>query len=191
MPPKARISRELIFQAAFNVARSEGLTAITARRVAKELNCSTQPVYSAYRSMEELKKEVIEKSKKLAVSYLMREPPIEDLPYLQFGLGSLRFAWEEPELYKIVSLSGRVLKEVQQGKTAPDFVLQKMKTDKNFAGLTDDQLTRIHTMLWFFSQGLTVLFATEQDSDPIETAVHYLRMAGRAFIEFEHNKRKP
>ena len=40
MPPKTRIQKEDIIQVAFDIVRAEGLEALNARRIAKELNLS-------------------------------------------------------------------------------------------------------------------------------------------------------
>ena len=44
MPPKAKISKDMVVVAAFEVARKTGGEHINARTVSKKLNCSTQPV---------------------------------------------------------------------------------------------------------------------------------------------------
>ena len=44
MPPKAKVTREMIVDAAFEILRSEGEQAVNARTVSQALNCSTQPV---------------------------------------------------------------------------------------------------------------------------------------------------
>ena len=44
MPPKAKITREMIVDAAFAIAREAGAETINARTVAERLKCSTQPV---------------------------------------------------------------------------------------------------------------------------------------------------
>ena len=41
MPPKPKITREMVVDAAFEVARQTGSENINARTVSKQLNCST------------------------------------------------------------------------------------------------------------------------------------------------------
>ncbi len=186
MPPKTIVTRSQVLEAGFQVVRSEGLSALSARRVAQELGCSTQPVYRIYESMGELKDEVLDRSLQLALDYILSGNE-EGPAFLQVGLGSLRFAQAEPELFKAVSLGGPVLAAIQQGKPPPDLVLQRMRCDPQLADLTEGQLTRIHTLLWFFSQGLTSLFLsqTQNHTDPMELAEQYLQEAGRAVIGSE------
>lgn len=114
MPPKPSITPELVLEAAFQLVRREGLQALTARRVAQELGCSTQPIYSAFDTMEQLKQEVVQRAEAVALSYLAPERPAER-SFLQVGLGSLRFAQEEPRLWRLVNQHGRALQELQRG----------------------------------------------------------------------------
>ena len=55
MPPKAKVTRDMIVDAAFDLVRAEGQGALNARAVARRLGCSTQPVLYAFATMEELK----------------------------------------------------------------------------------------------------------------------------------------
>jgi len=59
MPPKVKITREEIIAAAVSIVRRSGAEAVNARDVARELNCSTQPVFSNFETMEELRAAVI------------------------------------------------------------------------------------------------------------------------------------
>ena len=56
MPPKVKITKEMIIDVAFEIARSEGAENINARTVSKKLGCSTQPVMYHFKTIEELKK---------------------------------------------------------------------------------------------------------------------------------------
>lgn len=190
MPPKVTISRLQVLEAAFELVRAQGLSALSARRVARALGCSTQPVYRAYRSMDELKAEVLEKAGILARSYLVGDTD-EELPFLQVGLGSLRFARDEPHLYRDFVLSSEFIEDLRRGAAPPDFVLERMREDAVLGALGAEQIKRIHNVLWFFSQGLATLFLHDSDEDPMPLAEEYLKLAGQAVIAFEMNRREP
>lgn len=53
MPPKAKVTKDMIINAAINVIREAGVENINARTVAKKLNCSTQPVMYHFETIEE------------------------------------------------------------------------------------------------------------------------------------------
>lgn len=60
MPPKPKIDKQMILNAAFSLVREKGIRELNARSLAKKMNCSTNPIFRVYSNMEQLKKEVIE-----------------------------------------------------------------------------------------------------------------------------------
>ena len=65
MARKCAYTKEMILEAAIKLFKKEGSDAITAKNIAKELNCSVAPIYSVYLSLDDLKKDLafeIEKS---------------------------------------------------------------------------------------------------------------------------------
>ena len=46
MPPRARISKELILNAALRITCEEGFEAVNARSLAAALGCSTRPLFT-------------------------------------------------------------------------------------------------------------------------------------------------
>ena len=62
MPPKVKITKEEIINTAVNIVRNSGAPAINARTIAAILNCSTQPIFSNFATMDELRLAVLEKA---------------------------------------------------------------------------------------------------------------------------------
>ena len=101
MPPKARVTREMVVDAAVRVARQQGAQSINARTVAQELGCSTQPVMYHFATIDGLRRAAYAKADKLHTAYLLRESPGID-PLLAIGLNYVRFAKEEPLLFRFL-----------------------------------------------------------------------------------------
>jgi AcrR family transcriptional regulator len=191
MPAKTTISRAQVLDAAFALVRRGGLGALSARAVGREIGCSTQPIYSAYGSMKALAAEVLARVQQVALGYLLPPDGADSTePFLQVGLGSLRFARDEPQLYAAFARSGPFLRDLQKGKPPPPFVLKRMRADPLLGRLSDEQLTRINALMWFFSQGLGTLFVAELSGDPFPLAERYLRLAGEAVVTFETKHRR-
>ena len=55
MPPKQKITREMLLEHAFKIAEAEGISAVTSRSVANSVGCSVQPVFSQFPTMEDLR----------------------------------------------------------------------------------------------------------------------------------------
>ncbi len=105
MPPRVKITKEQIVDAAVSIIRKSGLDGLNARALAQELHCSTQPILYAFATMEELKRAAYRRVDLLHTDYLMDTPPDRD-PLLGIGLNYIRFAVEEPQLFRFLFQSG-------------------------------------------------------------------------------------
>ncbi len=157
VPPAAKVTRDMILEAAIEVARREGYGNINARTVAGELHCSTQPVMYHFGTMEELKRAAYARLDRMHTGFLMR--PFEGDPLLGIGLNYIRFAVEEPQLFRFLFQSGyaaeRNLREmIDSPELAP--VLTAMGQGIG----TDAERTReIFTTLALFVHGYASLIA--------------------------------
>ena len=104
MPPAVKFQKDEIVHAAMYVARNKGIDAVTAREVAKTLKVSVGPIFTWFDSMDELKAEIFRKAKDLYRSYI-REGLSGPIPFLGVGQQYIRFAREEPELYRLLFLT--------------------------------------------------------------------------------------
>ncbi len=95
----------MIVDAAFEVARAEGIENVNARTVAEKLNCSTQPVMYHFTTIEELKRAVYQKTDEFHTEYLMNIENPEEI-MLGIGLNYIRFAIREPNLFRLLFQSG-------------------------------------------------------------------------------------
>ena len=106
MPPKAKITKDMVIDAAFEIARKTGAENINARTVSKKLNCSTQPVMYHFSTIEELKKAAYAKSDSYHTAYLMNIGKQQEDVLLEIGFNYIRFAIEEPHLFRFIFQSG-------------------------------------------------------------------------------------
>jgi len=65
MPAKRKTQKEDILKASISIISHEGLNALNARKIAKKLGCSTQPLFYIYENMDVLKKDVIDEIVKI------------------------------------------------------------------------------------------------------------------------------
>ncbi|MDE6032121.1 MAG: TetR/AcrR family transcriptional regulator [Oscillospiraceae bacterium] len=104
--PKAKITRDMVTEAAFEVARAMGIENVNARTVSEKLGCSTQPVMYHFARIEELKRAVYEKADRFHSEYLMNIENPEEGVMLGIGLNYIRFAIREPNLFRFLFQSG-------------------------------------------------------------------------------------
>ena len=105
MPAVRRISRDAIVDAAVEVLREGGFSAVNARSVAKKLGCSTQPIYSSFQNMDELKAALRARAIGLhtqRVQDSLRAHEGNDTRYSSYGMGFVKFAAEEKQLLGMI-----------------------------------------------------------------------------------------
>ena len=108
MPPKVKVTKEDIVNVSLELVRKNGVDAINARAIASALNCSTQPLFSNFESMEELQATVGSAAYDLYLDFIRVEVESEKYPqYKAFGMAYIRFAREEKELFKFLFMRDR------------------------------------------------------------------------------------
>lgn len=101
MPPKAKYTREEIIQKAFEITRKKGIDAVVARELGKELGTSSSPIFTAFKNMEELQKEVRKVALKEFESYV--SDALNYAPAFKYvGMKMIEFAMKEPKLFQLV-----------------------------------------------------------------------------------------
>ena len=58
MPPKPKFTREQVVDAALELVSKKGIEALTARELGAQLGSSACPIFTAFKNMEELQKEI-------------------------------------------------------------------------------------------------------------------------------------
>ena len=76
MPARAKVTKEMIVDAAFAIAREAGVERINARTVSERLHCSTQPVMYHFATMEALKRTGVSSS--ASISSRVKGVSLED-----------------------------------------------------------------------------------------------------------------
>lgn len=190
MPPKVNFNKEKLIQVAFEIVRKEGLGALSARRIAMNLNCSTRPVYTAFNSMNELQKAVIEKAREYAMNYFLQNDGDEESLFLNMGIQYFRFACEEKELFKLLFLEGNMGMDFNNLGHPFAPLLDQMKKDNNLKEMSKGSLKRIGLNMWIYTHGLISLSYSAPDQDSEKFVTNYLKQMGKAMIQWEQNKSK-
>ncbi len=172
MPPKAKITKEMVIDAAFEVARETGGENINARTVAKKLNCSTQPVMYHFATIEELKKAAYAKADSYHSEYLMNIENPQKGVMLGIGLNYIRFAIEEPHLFRFLFQSdffnGTTLLEMVDAEELTP-VISAMQ---GAMGISMEQTKKVFLTIFLFAHGYASIIANnslEYDEELIKT----------------------
>ncbi len=158
MPPKVKVTKEDIINAAVEIVRENGAQAINARTVASVLNCSTQPLFSNFATMDELRLAVVEKADKICGDYIRREVESGIFPaYKASGMAYIRFAKEEKELFKLLYMRDRTNELIPESSELGD----KMESVvQNNTGLSGTNAKLFHLEMWAYVHGIAAMVTT-------------------------------
>ena len=159
MPAKAKVTREMIIDAAFAIARETGAENINARTVSERLNCSTQPVMYHFATIEELKRTVYAKADLYHSEYLMQLKSPAKGVMLGIGMNYIRFAIEEPHLFRFLFQSdffggSTLLELIDADALAP--VLSAMQ---GALGIGMEQTKKVFLTVFLFAHGYASIIA--------------------------------
>ncbi|MBQ6374071.1 MAG: TetR/AcrR family transcriptional regulator [Clostridia bacterium] len=102
MPRKATTTREAMIDGAFRLIREKGHDSLTVRNLAALLGCSTQPIMYRFPNLETLKDLVYRRADACHSEYILAGGSL-----LEIGIRYIRFAEEEPQLFRFLFQSGR------------------------------------------------------------------------------------
>ena len=159
MAPKNKFTKEEMVEAAMRVVRARGINGLTAKTLADELGTSTQPVFTAFGSMDTVRQEVYAAAVRVYDDYADAGLK-EKIPFFGVGMQYIRFAREEPELYRLLFLT-----------QAPNQECRAMKSMQHLQELVRPTLTHVYHItpeeadlyfrdLWFVVHSLSTLIVT-------------------------------
>lgn len=156
MGPKVRFTREQIIDAAFEIARTEGIDSITMRKIAKKIGGSVAPIYVNFKNIDELNEALMERIIRISRQLLMEENTGN--PFRDIGTASLRFAVEYSVIFRdLVIKSGKYMQGYDE-KMMPALI-EEMQKDPELKGFTIDEIKTILLKMRIFQLGLSVMAA--------------------------------
>lgn len=129
MPPKQKITRDMLLEHAFQIAEQQGIMAVNSRSVAKSVGCSIQPVFSHFPTMEELRQATFDYACNKFVNEILAFEHQPDF-LTQVTNWVLDLARNRPKLFHLLYLSdgfnGSNLIEVMMGYESNKRMILKM-----------------------------------------------------------------
>lgn len=158
MPPTVRFTRDAVLHAACQLMRREGMEALNARAIAKELGGSTQPIFRLFTNMEDLHRELILYVARQFQAHAEADMAQSDSPYIQLCTTYLLYGRDEPELFKLLFMRDRVSEGQYSDQTNFNLVFNIIKKE---TPLDDETALRFFERTWLFVHGLAVCIATK------------------------------
>ena len=148
----------MVVNAAFEIARSDGMEQVMVKNIAEKIGCSVQPIYSYCKNMEGLRQDVTLKVCSFIGEYVKTHIDKDDI-FETTGRAYIQLAKEEPHLFKIFILHKRnsiaSLEDLYQSETNPhtaEFISKKL-------GISIGQAKKLHLNMLIYTIGLGTIFS--------------------------------
>lgn len=162
--PKQKITKKMVVDAAFEIAKNNGMEHVLIKNIAQKIGCSVQPIYSYCENMEGLRLAVTEQTKDFIKDYLAAHIDKKDL-FRSMGNAYIKLAKEEPHLFKIFILHER------KGISSFDDLYQT-ETNADIAGfiaenlcIKKQQAKQLHLHMLIYTIGLGAIFSITSPGD--------------------------
>lgn len=187
--PKQKITKEMVVEAAFEIARKQGMEQVIVKSIAGRLGCSVQPIYSYCNNMDGLRQDVVNRTGQFIREYTAAHTDPQDL-FRSIGRAYLQLAKEEPNLFKIFILHRRdgvsSLEELYRKETDPrvaGFIAKQL-------GMEEAQARQLHLNMLIYTIGIGTIFSVTTPGIPAEEVFAQQEEAFKAFSLFALKQEK-
>ncbi|GJH40011.1 TetR family transcriptional regulator [Capnocytophaga sp. HP1101] len=154
------ITQEVIVATAFEMVRKEGFGVLSARNIAKQIGCSTQPIYWCYKNMDDLKAEICKKALVYLQNLILNYSKTGDM-LLDLGLGYVRTAHTEPALFKAFYMDNITNAKLNDIFPESKKVIEIMKSSEEYQQLSEQEIKNAIAKAWMLVHGIASLVAVD------------------------------
>ena len=180
--PKVKITKDMIVDAAFALAREQGIEKVNARTVAQRLGCSTQPVMYQFAAIADMKRAVYEKADWFHTEYLLNVGEPREGPLLGIGLNYIRFATEEPHLFRFLFQSGSAVERSLPEMIDSEALVPVLAAMQGAMGLELAQVKEVFLTIALFAHGYASIIANNSLEYEEGTVAAHLERAYRGAV---------
>lgn len=187
MAGKIKITQEEILNKAFEITKKEGIMAVNARRLALECSCSIQPIYYYFNTMDELRRQIILKSKEEYNQYIQRsKEQLDEKAFKAVGIAYILFAENEPELFKLLFMNHDENEYGLSTKVDDNFeyILSTVMEQTN---LSRENAKKFYEIVWIATHGIATMLATKFMNFREEQVSEYLSLIYKGVLKELNN----
>lgn len=160
MAPKLKITKDMILEAAFKITRENGFENVNARSIAGVIGCSTQPIFSRYENMTDLKNELHGYAGNYFNEYALGKM-IGEKAFFNLGVAYVNFAKNDSNLFKLLFMSELMgLNDFSDMYSDEDNVEVAITLSKNL-GISIEDAKQLYMKVWIFNHGIASMVATK------------------------------
>ncbi|MDH6364794.1 AcrR family transcriptional regulator [Enterococcus sp. PF1-24] len=162
-----KIYREHLLHGAYQLVVNDGFKHFHARNVAKQIQCSTQPIYREFENLKEFKDSlcvfIIQK-----VENFFKKHPIDDLDALSHTIAA--YSKKYPKEFQRFFIEDNQCSEYLENYIRNHF--EKVMKDSDYADMPQEKKDSTFKLFWYYTIGRLTL-QTNQDM-PQENCEHLL-----------------
>lgn len=162
MPPKEKVSKAMIQTAAFEMTKEYGFEAVTARKLAERLNCSTQPIFRAYENMDELRGDLFFMSSQYFADYMLGKKSRTQPIYLTMGMAYIELAIKEKNLFALIASVDDFGADPLGDALLNDDNSQILEKLPDAEKLSDEDKQKLFTMVSIFTHGIATMIVSNR-----------------------------
>lgn len=179
--PKQRITKQMVVDAAFALARERGMECVLVKDIADKMGCSVQPIYTCFESMEGLRQAVIARAEGFVKAFVAERMDREDM-FRSIGRAYVHLATEEPHLFKLFMLHKRegisTLDEFYRAEGSP-FVAPAIA---GALGISVSNAKQLHLNMLIYTLGVGIILSSTTPGVPAEELIERQDLAYEAFL---------
>ena len=155
--PEIKITKERLIDEAVDLIRESGAQALNARALAKRAGVSTQPIFSHFAGMQDLKNACLQRAVVLYGESIRKEIAADPShKFRAMGMGYIRFAREEKELFRWLFMRDAKSEPLD----LPDVAAEPIGVLQTALGLSREDAERFHLEMWVVVHGIASMIVT-------------------------------
>lgn len=190
MPPITKITRDIILRTGYELVIESGIESVNSRSIAKMMGCSTQPIFSQFASMEELKQEIHDFACDMFEKELLHCSETEDLIYNSY-IKVINLAQNKPNIFKLIFLTeycrGQNFINARMGFESNKKILNYMQIKFAF---NDSESKELYEKISIVVQGIATIIASSGIEYSSEQVINIVESSLEDFAEGIIRRRK-
>lgn len=180
--PKQRITKEMVVDAAFEIARKDGIEKATVKTIAEKLGCSVQPIYSYCKNMDGLKNDVAENARTFILAEVGKTVDRNDL-FRSTGHAYIQIAKNEPHIFRMYLFQERKnvssLDDIYCSETNPN--VSKIIAEN--LNISISAAKRLHLNMLIYTIGTGTIYSVTSSSISEAEIFNQQELAYEAFLK--------
>ena len=149
MPRSYMFTKEQVLDAAIELTREKGFSAVSARSLGEQLGTTSRPIFSHFENMADVQKGIISAANTLYQSFRAEE--------IASGMAYIRFAKEEKELFKLLFMRDRSGEQIKENPEEMEALIGLIAKQVNI----DKEAARFFYLeMWAYTHGIASMIAT-------------------------------